>query len=101
MATPEDKRIKKILKRFLRSHKQFKEVTDPDNCDIVLIFDKTNLNSFYTVVRNDFRKENPPEPDDSCVIVYLKNTNPHDGRKTTRGYIRRSAEKACFRNYVQ
>ena len=31
MTTPEDKRIKKVFKRFLKQHKQFKEASDPKN----------------------------------------------------------------------
>ena len=96
MTTPEDKRIKKKLKRFLKQHKQFKEVPDLDSCDIVLIFEKAKLNAYYLVVRNDFREEPPPNSDDSCVVFYLKNTNPHDGRKSTRGYISRVSEKSRF-----
>ena len=102
MTTPTDKRIKKFLKDFFKVHKQFKETSEPDTCDAVLLFDKTNLKTYHIVVCNDVTKStNPPEPDDSCTVIFLKNSNPHDSRKTTRGYVRRSTQKSCLRNYSQ
>ena len=101
MATPEDKRIKKVFKRFLKQHKQFKEVSDPKDYDVAVIFDKTNLKTFHMVIHNDFRETNLTESDDSCIIFYLKNTNPHDGRRPSRGFISRVEEKSFMRNYTQ
>ena len=93
MTTPEDKRIKKVFKRFLKQHKQFKEASDPKDYDVAVIFDKTNLKTFYMAVHNDLRETNLTEPNDSCVVFYLKNTNPHDGRRASRGFISRVEEK--------
>ena len=106
MATTEElaknKRIKNFLKDFFKVHKQFKEVSDASNCDAILIFDKTKLKSCHIVVYNEVKKDNPPpDPDDSCKIVYLKNSNPHDSRKATRGYVRRVTQKFILRNYTQ
>ena len=53
------------------------------------------------VVHNDLRETKLTEPNDSCVIFYLKNTNPHDGRRASRGFISRVEEKSCMRNYTQ
>ena len=44
-------------------------------------------------VHNDLRGTNLGVPNDSCVVFYLKNTNPHDSRKTSRGYVSRVQEK--------
>ena len=46
----------------------------------------------------------PPEDDedeDGWGVVYLKNTNPHDSRKASRGYVKRVVQKSCVRNYSQ
>ena len=106
MATTEelakDKRIKNFLKDFFKVHKQFKEVSDASNCDAILLFDKTNLKSYHIVIRNELNKStNPPEPDDSCIVIYLKNNTPHDSRKATRGYVRRVTQKSRVRNYTK
>ena len=101
MTTPEDKRIKNFLKIFFKLHKQFKEVSDASNCDAILIFDKTKLKSYHIVIRNEIKKDDPPDPDDSCKIFYLKNSNPHDSKKATRGYVRRVTQKFILRNYTQ
>ena len=48
------------------------------------------------------KKDNPStDPDDSCKIVYLKNSNPHDSKKATRGYVSRVTQKFSLRNYTQ
>ena len=101
MTTPEDKRIKKVFKKFLKQHKQFKETSDIINYDVAVVFDKTNLKTFYVVIHNDFKETNLTESDDSYIIFYLKNTYPHDGRRTSRGFISRVEEKSCMRNYSQ
>ena len=102
MTTPAEKQIKKILKGFFKVHKQFKETSESDTCDAVLLFDKTNLKSYHIVVRNELNKTtNPPEPDDSCTVIFLKNSNPHDSRKATLGYVRRVTQKFSLRNYTE
>ena len=93
MTTPEDKRIEKVFKNFLKQNKHFKQSFDTVNFDVAVVFDKKDLKKFYMVVRNDFRETDIGIPNDSCVIFYLKNTNPHDSRKTSRGYISRVQEK--------
>ena len=102
MTTPAEKKIKKFLKDFFKVHKQFKETSEAETCDAVLIFDKTNLKSYHIVIRNELSNPNhPPEPDDSYTVIFLKNSNPHDSRKATRGYVRRVTQKSCLRNYSQ
>ena len=93
MTTTEDKRVEKVFKKFLNQNKHFKQSFDPVNFDVALVFDKKDLKKFYMAVRNDFRETNLSIPNDSCIVFYLKNTNPHDSRKTSRGYISRVQEK--------
>ena len=91
MATTEElakeKQIKKILKDFFKFNKHFKEAPVITNCDAILIFNKNDLKSYHIVVCNETEKHTdlPPVDDDSCKLVYLKNTNTHDSKKTTRG----------------
>ena len=102
MTTPAEKKIKKILKDFFKVNKQFKEVSEQTNCDAVLIFNKDNLKSYHIVIRSEINNPvPPPEPDDSYTLIFLKNSNPHDSRKATRGYVRRVTQKSCLRNYSQ
>ena len=93
MTTTEDKRVEKILKNFLNQNKHFKQSFDSVNFDVALVFNKEDLKRFYMFVRNDLRETNLNIPNDSRIVFYLKNTNPHDSRKTSRGYISRVREK--------
>ena len=107
MATTEelakDKRIKKFLKDFFKIHKQFKEVSYSSKPDAVLLYKKDDLTFHHIVIFNEVKKT-PPEDDedeDGWGIVYLKNTNPHDSRKASHGYVRRVVQKSLARNYTQ
>ena len=93
MTTPEDKRVEKVFKKFLKQNKHFKQSFDRVNYDVAVVFNKKDLKKFYMAVHNDFRGTNIGTPNDSCVVFYLKNTNPHDSRKTSRGYVSRVQEK--------
>ena len=101
MATPEDKRIKKFLKKFFKLHKQFKEVSYSSKPDAVLIYKKDNLTFHHIVIFNEVKKTPPEDDEDGWGAVYLKNTNPHDSRKASRGYVRRVVQKSCACNYNQ
>ena len=103
MTTPEDKRIKKFIKNFFKLHKQFKEVSYSSKPDAALLCKKNDLTSHHIVIFNEVKKT-PPEDDedeDGWGVVYLKNTNPHDSRKASRGYVKRVVQKSCVRNYTQ
>ena len=103
MTTTEDKRIKKFIKNFFKLHKQFKEVSYSSKPDAVLLYKKNDLTSHHIVIFNEVNKT-PPEDDedeDGWGVVYLKNTNPHDSRKASRGYVKRVVQKSCVRNYSQ
>ena len=99
MSTPEDKKIKKFIKNFFKQHKQFKEVSCSSQPDAALLYKKNDLTFHHIVIFN----KNPPEDieEDGWGVVYLKNTNPHDSRKASRGYVKRVVQKSCVRNYTQ
>ena len=101
MTTPEDKRIKKFIKNFFKQHKLFKEVSYSSKPDAALLYNKNNLISHHIIIFNDEVKKTPPEDiEDGWGVVYFKNTNPHDSRKASHGYVRRVVQKTCVRNYT-
>ena len=104
MATTEelakDKRIKNFLKDFFKLHKQFKEVSYSSKPDAVLLYKKDNLTFHHIVIFNEVKKTPPEDDEDGWGVVYLKNTNPHDSRKATYGYVRLVVQKSCARNYI-
>ena len=103
MATPEDKRIKKFIKNFLKLHKQFKEVSYSSKPDAALLYKKNDLTSHHIIIFNEVKKTPPEdnEDEDGWGVVYFKNTNPHDSRKASRGYVKRVVQKSYVRNYTQ
>ena len=103
MTTPEDKRIKKFIKNFFKQHKQFKEVSYSSKPDAALLYKKNDLTSHHIIIFNEVKKT-PPEDneyEDGWGVVYFKNTNPHDSRKASHGYVKRVVKKSCVRNYTQ
>ena len=100
MTTPEDKRIKKFLKIFFKLHKQFKEVSYSSKPDAALLYKKNDLTSHHIVIFNEVKKTLPVDDEDGWGVVYFKNTNPHDSRKASRGYVSRVVQKSCVRNYT-
>ena len=103
MTTTEDKRIKKFIKNFFKLHKQFKEVSYSSKPDAALLYKENDLTSHHIVIFNEVTKTPPEdgEDEDGWGVVYLKNTNPHDSRKASRGYVGRVVQKSCVRNYSQ
>ena len=95
-----DKKIKKFIKNFFKQHKQFKEVSHSSKPDAALLYKKNDLTFHHIAIFNEVNK-NPPEDieEDGWGVVYLKNTNPHDSRKATHGYVGRVVKKSCVRNY--
>ena len=101
MTTPEDKRIKKFIKNFFKLHKQFKEVSHSSEPDAALLYKKNDLTSHHIIILNEVIKTLPEVNEDDWGVVYLKNTNPHDSRKASHGYVRRVVKKSCVCNYNQ
>ena len=100
MTTPKDKRIKKFIKNFFKLHKQFKEVSYSSKPDAALLYKKNDLTSHHIVIFNEVKKTLPVDDEDGWGVVYLKNTNLHDSRKASRGYVSRVVQKSCVRNYT-
>ena len=100
MTTPAEKKIKNFLKYFFKINRHFKVTTESENCDAILIFDKTDTQTYHVVMRNELNKTKFPEQEYPIEVIYLKNKNPHDSRKVTRGLIMRQSRNACPRNYV-
>ena len=103
MTTPEDKRIKKFIKNFFKHHKQFKKVSYSSKPDAALLYKKNDLTSHHIIIFNEVNKtpREDNENEDGWGVVYFKNTNPHDSRKASRGYVGRVVKKSCVRNYTQ
>ena len=104
MSTPEDKKIKKFIKNFFKQHKQFKKVSYSSKPDGALLYKKNDLTFHHIVIFNGIKKTLPEDieyNEDGWGVVYFKNTNPHDSRKASRGYIERVVQKSCVRNYTQ
>ena len=99
MTTPEDKRIKKFIKNFFKQHKLFKEVSCSSQPDAALLYKKNDLTFHHIIIFNEVNKNPPEDIEDGWGVVYFKNTNPHDSRKVSRGYVERVVRKSCVRNY--
>ena len=100
MTTPEDKRIKKFIKNFFKQHKLLKEVSYSSQSDAALLYKKNDLTFHNIIIFNEVKKTPPEDIEDGWGVVYFKNTNPHDSRKASHGYVRRVV-KSCVRNYTQ
>ena len=102
MATEqEDKHIKKFIKNFFKQHKQFKEVSYSSKPDAALLYKKNDLTFHHIIIFNEVKKTPPEDNEDGWGVVYFKNTNPHDSRKASHGYVKRVVQKSCIRNYTQ
>ena len=91
MATAEDIRIKKFLKKFFKQNTNFKEVPGRKGCDAMLMFDKKNLQNFTIFLNDDLNKDMIEAVESGLLnIIFLKNTNPRDSKKATYGIIKHS-----------
>ena len=76
-----ERRINNSIKRFFKMFKQYKEVTTIDQSDVVLIFDKTDMEYFNVFmtdenVKNYFKTNINP----NYLFVYVKSKNKHDAK---------------------
>ena len=102
MTTPEDEHIKKNIKKFFKHHKQFKEVSYSSKPDAAILYKKNDFTFHRIIIFNEVNKTPPEDNEDGWGIVYFKNTNPHDSRKASHGYVRRVVQKkGCVCNYTQ
>ena len=73
------RRINNSMKRFFKMFKQYKEVTTIDQSDVVLIFNKTDIEHFNVFmtdenVKNYFKTNINP----NYLFVYIKSKNKHN-----------------------
>ena len=86
------KKIEKIKRRFLKRNPKFKEVDAKKDADALLIIDGDNPCT-YDVRLNGFTHEYVEVLRElGFDVYYLKNTNHHDGKKATIGFINRVAK---------
>ena len=89
-----ERRINNSIKRFFKMFKQYKEVTTIDQSDVVLIFDKTDIEYFNVFmtdenVKNYFKTNINP----NYLFVYVKSKNKHDAKTMVVSNI---LNKKCF-----
>ena len=80
---------KKRLKKFLKQNSHLKQVETFEECDTIMKFVKEGF--FMMSVGSDFKKENLEDG-----VIFLKNTNPHDGLKSSQNSLRRHAKQYRF-----
>ena len=89
-----EKKIKNIKKRFFKRHPKFKEVGTNKEADAVLIIDRNDPNS-HDVRLNAFSDEYIESLRNAeWEVYYLKNTNLHDRKHSTVGFINRRIKSA-------
>ena len=62
---------------------------------------KNDLTFHHIIIFNEVKKTPPEDNEDGWGVVYFKNTNPHDSRKASHGYVKRVVQKSCVRNHTQ
>ena len=78
-----DRLIKNQMKKFFKQNKQFKIVNERKDCDSILYFyRKIPIILSFTV--DDKSKYIPF--DERYTTIFLKNKNPHDGRRSSRAF---------------
>ena len=77
------RRINNSIKRFFKMFRQYKEVSTIDESDIVLVFDKSDIRYFNSIitdenVKNYFKSNTNPNQ----ILVYIKNKNKHANKSS-------------------
>ena len=89
-----EKKIKNIKKRFFKKHPKFKEVETKKDADALLIIDRDNPGT-HDIRLNGFSDEYIEGLKGAGFeVYYLKNTNHHDRRQATIGFINRRVKPA-------
>ena len=92
-----EKRVQKFLKDFFKDFPQFKEVPERKGCHSILMFDEEDLKNYHVFLNNDSNEEiTDALNNDLFRVVYLKNTNPRDSKKSTFGHIKHSKPSKNF-----
>ena len=87
-----EKKIAAMVKKVFKTTevRKYRKASTRKLADAVFILDRTNLNNYCFVLYEEADEhqkvciENP-----NNVVIFLKNKNPHDGRKATCGEARR------------
>ena len=94
-----DRRIETIVKRLLKycENRKYRLVSTRKEADGVFIFNRSDLTK-YTVVLNEEDNErlNSYVYNPNITMIFFKNKNPHNGRKTTLGDIRNAYQAKKF-----
>ena len=89
-----EKKIRNIKKRFFKKNPKFKEVDTKNDANALLIIDRDNPNS-HDVRLNGFSDDYIEVLKNvGFEVCYLKNTNHHDRKLATIGFINRVARPA-------
>ena len=92
-----DRIIDKKKRKFLRENKQFKVVSDREDCDSILYFHRV-LPVYLSYCIDDKRQD--VLFDENYTFFFLKNKNPHDGRLNSRAFkIKNVDDKPLFIAY--
>ena len=84
-----EKKLKNVRKKIIKKLPNLKEVNTKKEADMVLIINKNTPNN-YDIRLNDFTDEDIEVLESSNhEVVYLKNTNHHDKRLSSIGFINR------------
>ena len=84
-----EKKIKNVRKKIIKKLPNLKEVNTKKDADIVLIINKNTPNN-YDIRLNDFTDKDIEDLKSlNYEVVYLKNTNHHDKRLSSIGFINR------------
>ena len=84
-----EQRIENIKKKFLKHNRKYRLVETKDKAHAFLVLNRNDLSTYHLISYEEetiSKLENTPE----LVVFLLKNTNPHDSRKTTNGDIRKN-----------
>ena len=92
-----EKILKNTKKRAIKRYPKFKEVNTKKDADIVLLINRNKPNN-YDIRLNDFTDKDIEDlRSEDYEVYYLKNTNHHDRRLSSIGFINRRL-KPCPHN---
>ena len=84
-----DKTIDIFVKRFLKQNRKYYKVPKREQSDVILVFYRTDVSKYGIVLNKDSNNFiDEYERDDSVTLIYLKNKNPHDAKRTTYGDVK-------------
>ena len=85
-----EKILKNTKKKVIKRYPKFKEVNTKKDADIVLLINRNKPNN-YDMRLNDFTDKDIEDlRSEDYEVYYLKNTNHHDKRLSSIGFINRS-----------